>query len=403
MVFGRLLGFMMGCLGLADSPTQPSIAESTTQTASTDSSKVSNASPRIRLSDGRYLAYRERGVPKNKSNYRVIVVHGFGSSKEMHFLVPQDVMDELGIYLLLFDRAGYGDSDPNPKRSLKSEASDIQELADQLISGSKFFVIGVSVGSYPTWSCLKRIPHRQVKSHFKLIQFFAFQLAGVALVVPFINYRWPSLPRHLIDNDYRKNLSRWALLISRYAPALLHWYMTQKLFPSSSVLDRNPKFFSKKDMEVLKNSPGYQLLSRNKLKDRALFDSHRRDFIAAFGKWDFDPLCLSNPFPDNKSLVHIWQGCEDKVVPVQIQRFVSEKLPWIHYHEVPDGGHFLVYDSAVCEAILRSLVLGEDPPLYRPNESASILNGYPYRCIREPIIERALVRLDKLARNWSAD
>lgn len=64
--------------------------------------------------------------------------------------------------MLLYDRAGYGDSDPNPKRSLKTEALDIEQLADQLELGPKFYVIGVSLGSYPTWSCLKYIPHRQV-------------------------------------------------------------------------------------------------------------------------------------------------------------------------------------------------------------------------------------------------
>ncbi|KAJ6717245.1 HYDROLASE ALPHA/BETA FOLD FAMILY PROTEIN EXPRESSED-RELATED [Salix koriyanagi] len=42
-------------------------------------------SPRIKLRDGRYLAYREHGVPKNQSKYSVILVHGFGSSKEMKF------------------------------------------------------------------------------------------------------------------------------------------------------------------------------------------------------------------------------------------------------------------------------------------------------------------------------
>lgn len=46
-------------------------------------------SPRIRLSDGRLLAYKEQGVPKNKSNYKIIIIHGFGSSKDMNFLAPQ--------------------------------------------------------------------------------------------------------------------------------------------------------------------------------------------------------------------------------------------------------------------------------------------------------------------------
>lgn len=103
------------------------------------------------------------------------------------------------------------------------------------------------------------------------------------------------------------------------------------------------------------------------LKEPGVFDTHRRDFIVAFGKWDFDPLDLTNPFPQNESSpVHIWQGYEDKVVPFQLQRYVSKRLPWIQYHEVPDGGHLLVYDSCVCEAILRSLLLGEDPPPYKP-------------------------------------
>ncbi|KAL2239330.1 uncharacterized protein LOC105170010 [Sesamum indicum] len=351
MVFKKMVVLMMGCLGLEKQPTQPAPPPPAENGKSLSIDVEDCGTARIRLSDGRFLAYTERGVPKNKSNYRVIVVHGFGSSKEMNLMVSQDLLDELKIYLLLFDRAGYGESDPNPKRSLKSEASDIDELADKLQLGSKFYVLGVSLGCYPVWSCLKRIPDR---------------LAGIALVVPYINYKWPSLPNNLTKDDYRKGLARWTLFVARYTPRLLYWWLTQKLFPSSTVLDRNPAFFSRKDLEVLKNTPGYQLLSQNKIRNRSVFDSLRRDFIVAFGKWDFDPMDLTNPYPQKESTVHIWQGYEDKVVPFQLQRYVSSKLPWIRYHEVPDGGHLLVYDSAVCEAILRSLVLGEDPPLYRP-------------------------------------
>lgn len=79
----------------------------------------------------------------------------------------QELIESLGIYFVLYDRAGYGESDPNPRRTVKSEAFDIVELADQLQIGSKFYVIGVSIGSYPTWSCLKYIPHRQ--KHTRLV------------------------------------------------------------------------------------------------------------------------------------------------------------------------------------------------------------------------------------------
>ncbi|XP_042758132.2 uncharacterized protein LOC111889629 [Lactuca sativa] len=136
---------MMGCLGMSclrisDQPTRPVTSECDSPTSSDiidsidpkNEKSSSSSSGRIKLSDGRYLAYKERGVPKNESTYRVVIVHGFASNKEMNFMATQKLMDELEIYLVRFDRAGYGDSDPNPKRSLKSESSDIQELADQL-------------------------------------------------------------------------------------------------------------------------------------------------------------------------------------------------------------------------------------------------------------------------------
>nr|XP_016452632.1 PREDICTED: uncharacterized protein LOC107777160 [Nicotiana tabacum] len=339
MVFRRIFVLMMGCLGCADQPTEPNdnLQESKTVV---DESAISTTTCRVRLSDGRFLAYRERGVPKNKCKYRIII-----------FFSSQELLDVMEIYLLIYDRAGYGESDPNPKRSVKSEASDIEELADQLQLGSKYYVIGVSLGCYPTWSCIKRIPQK---------------LAGVALVVPFVNYKWRSLPDDLTKDDYRKQLCLFMICLTRYTPGLLHWWLTQKLFPSATALEGNPTFFCDKDLDVLKNTPGYQLFTQDGLRKRRVFDSLRRDFIVAFSKWDFDPLELGNPYPQNESSVHIWQGYEDKVVPVQLQRYVSQKLPWIRYHEVPDGGHLLVYDTVVCEAILKSLLLGEDPPLYRP-------------------------------------
>jgi pimeloyl-ACP methyl ester carboxylesterase len=66
----------------------------------------------------------------------------------------------LGVYIVSFDRPGYGESDPDPNRTLKSIALDIEELADQLGLGSKFYVTGYSMGGQVTWNCLKYIPHR---------------------------------------------------------------------------------------------------------------------------------------------------------------------------------------------------------------------------------------------------
>lgn len=70
------------------------------------------------------------------------------------------MLEELSIYLVGFDRPGYGESDPYPKKTVKSIATDIEEMADNLQLGPKFYVIGYSMGGEAVWSVLKYIPHR---------------------------------------------------------------------------------------------------------------------------------------------------------------------------------------------------------------------------------------------------
>lgn len=63
-----------------------------------------------------------------------------------------------------FDRAGYGESDPNPNRSVRSAASDLTELADALDLGPKFYLVGFSLGNHAVWGALKYFPERLVPS-----------------------------------------------------------------------------------------------------------------------------------------------------------------------------------------------------------------------------------------------
>ncbi|XP_058107947.1 uncharacterized protein LOC131251311 [Magnolia sinica] len=303
-------------------------------------------SPRIRLRDGRYLSYKERGVPKEIATYKIIVAHGFADSKDYLIPVSRELAEELGIYLLSFDRAGYGESDPNPKRSVKSEAFDIQDLADQLEIGSKFYVIGISMGAYSAWSCLKHIPHR---------------LAGVALIVPLVNYWWPSFPANLSKDAFRTQIVQyqWAFWIAHYAPSLLYCWMTQKWFPSLRFIVGHPGTFSRQDREILQKMLAAEPPTQDKARQQGDYESLHRDLMVGFGKWSFDPMDLNNPFPHNEGSVHIWQGYEDKVIPVALQRYVSKRLPWIQYHELPDGGHLLLKADGVSDNILRALVLGE--------------------------------------------
>ncbi|KAM7272976.1 hypothetical protein ACFE04_027640 [Oxalis oulophora] len=313
-------------------------------------------SPRIKLIDGRHLAYKESGVPKEIAKFKVILVHGFNSSKDFHFALSQEKMEELGVYIVTFDRAGYGESDPYPNRSVKSEAFDIQQLADQLNLGQKFYLIGVSIGTYPVWACLKYIPHR---------------LAGVSLIVPVINFWWPSFPPKLANEVFKKQLKRdqVKLSIAHHCPALFYWWMTQKIFPYCSIMERHPILLNKRDLVAIQQMPP-ENPHEEKVKQQGVYESLHRDAIVHFGKWEFDPMELQYPFPnDRESSVYLWQGHNDKLVPFELQRYVVKKLPWIKYNEVSDGGHLMIHENTLCESIFRELLLGERPSFSTSSQS----------------------------------
>ncbi|RDX66980.1 hypothetical protein CR513_54196, partial [Mucuna pruriens] len=107
---------------------------------------------RIKLRDGRNLAYKEHGVSKDVAKHKIIFVHGFDACRHDAYVaktLSPDVTEDLGVYIVSFDRPGYGE--------IKSLALDIEELADKLDLGSKFYLIGFSLGGQ-VWS----ISHRNL-------------------------------------------------------------------------------------------------------------------------------------------------------------------------------------------------------------------------------------------------
>ena len=76
--------------------------------------------------------------------------------------------------------------------------------------------------------------------------------------------------------------------------------------------------------------------------------------MVMFGKWEFDPMEL---VPPSLPTVHIWQGYEDGIVPASLQKYISQRLGWIKYHEVPEGGHFLNVIPGFDDHLLKTLLL----------------------------------------------
>jgi pimeloyl-ACP methyl ester carboxylesterase len=110
---------------------------------------------RVRLSDGRWLGYRELGDPGGAP---LFFFHGTPGSRW-----SVDVNDPLarmpGVRLILPERPGYGLSTAKPDRRLLDRARDVAELADQLGIG-EFAVAGVSGGGPHALACAAALPDR---------------------------------------------------------------------------------------------------------------------------------------------------------------------------------------------------------------------------------------------------
>ncbi|KAJ3690353.1 hypothetical protein LUZ61_019517 [Rhynchospora tenuis] len=296
---------------------------------------------RIQLKDGRYLAYAEYGVNKADAKFNVIFCHGFTGTRLDTFNASKDLMEELGVYMVGFDRAGYGESDPDPNRSVQSTALDIEELADALGFGPKFYLIGHSIGGHAVWGAIKYIPDR---------------IAAAVLTAPVINYRWPRFPKRLAREVYRKQHlgDQWSLRIAYYTPSILHWWSEQSWLPTSSAIKGTTHRPNKADAVITKSKLDDGSFEKRiyRATQQGKYESFYREMKVMFGKWEFDPMDLTEaPFP-----VHIFQGAEDGLVPVTLQRYLADQLSWINYNELPGTGHNFNAVPGLGNKVLKTLL-----------------------------------------------
>ncbi|KAM0898702.1 hypothetical protein ACQ4PT_021766 [Festuca glaucescens] len=236
---------------------------------------------------------------RTTARFKVVFSHGFTGSRLDSLRASPEVAEELGVYMVGFDRAVYGESEPNPARSVESAALDMADLADALGLGDKFYVVGFSLGCHPVWGALRYIPDR---------------IAGAAMLAP------SCLP-----------------------------------LPTSTVVANTTYLPNKRDAEIRRTltADGTLRKKREMATQQGIQESYYRDMAVMFGKWEFDPMAL--PEPAKGCPVHLWQGDEDGLVPVALQRHVAGSLGWVNYHELPGTGHFLSAVPGLGDTVLRTL------------------------------------------------
>ena len=271
--------------------------------------------------DGRTLAYFERGAA---DGVPVIVCHGTpGSRLTRH--PDRELYERHGVRMVVYDRPGYGRSDPKPGRTVADAAADIEAIADSL-GLDRFAVVGGSGGAPHALACGALIGDRVLR-------------VG-ALVTP--------APSDTSDFDFFKGLAE--INVKEFGAALKGQAAIETyLRPFADELLRNPDAVID---EIVSQLPDVDRAIAEREEFRAIF---RESFTEAVRQgvrgWADDDLAFAKSWgfepEDVYAEVRLWQGELDVLAPRSHGEYVASRLPNARFELLEGGGHFLDEEWAV--------------------------------------------------------
>ncbi|HET6467157.1 MAG TPA: alpha/beta hydrolase [Geminicoccaceae bacterium] len=262
----------------------------------------------LTLADGRRLAWRRYGEP---GGLPILYLHGFLGSR----LEPA-AAGELAADLIVFERPGYGESDPHPAPSLLAIARDLREGLDRL-GIREFAVVGVSAGA----------PHALAMAHLAPERVQAAALVGGvgdAATIRSAGGR-AALLRHL-DRTARAirpglGLARRLLLIEALGLGGLRLFSPEL----RRCLGSEARF-----REVTRRL--HLSLQRSLAPGLAGVEA---DLAVLAAPWGFDPAKVTVP-------TALFHGRRDLIVPLGHLEFYRRTLPRVRAVEISDDEHVSV-------------------------------------------------------------
>lgn len=283
----------------------------------------------VLLPDGRTLSYAELGDPEGRP---FIFCHGTPGSR-LDF-TDDDLLPKVeGLRLILPERPGFGRSSPQPNRTFKGWAEDVEALADHL-GLEKFIISGGSGGCPHALAVAAYLPDR-VDAAFVFASpapaDFRGATRGMSLgnrLGLWLNGNASRLLARLIESNVR-------LLKSdpkRYIVAL-----QGQTGPTDAAYLNDPKY---RESAIKTLQEAYRQGSAGHVADAKLAMSRK--------PWSFDLQNIRAP-------VVIWQGSEDRLVTTEMGVRLQRSIPNARLNIVQGAGHMLLERPEVIEELEREL------------------------------------------------
>jgi pimeloyl-ACP methyl ester carboxylesterase len=278
---------------------------------------------RLETPDGRVLAVMEGGDPAGPA---VVVHHGTPMSRLLYGPNVADA-EVRGLRLIGYDRPGYGDSTPQPGRTVADAATDVATIADAL-GIDRFATWGISGGGPHALACAALLPERVVAA------------ASLAAAAP---YEAEGLD--FVDGMGEGNVKEFGLILEgreKLEPFLCAERNALLAAGQEGLAEGMRTLLTPVDAAAFTGETAEFLFESLRVGSAERIDGWLDDDLAFVKPWGCSVEQISVP-------VLLWQGAEDRFVPLAHGEWLASRIPTCQAHLSPEDGHITLLVRRVGE------------------------------------------------------
>lgn len=248
---------------------------------------------------------------------RPLVFHHGTPGSAVWFAHIRRAARDVGLRLVNYSRPGYGDSTPQPGRSVADAAADVAALLD-FLGAETFLTMGWSGGGPHALACAALLPDRCLA---------AGSLAGVA---PYgaDGLDWlAGMAKENLD-EFNAALAGATVL----TPQLEKWAEQLAVVQPEHVAESLGGLVPEVDKRALTGEFAEGVAASFRRAVRSGVAGWRDDDLAFTRDWGFDLNAIQRP-------VAVWQGGQDRMVPFSHGEWLAEHVPGARVHLDPVEGH----------------------------------------------------------------